>query len=294
MARTQNLTGMALMIAAMACFAIGDSLIKWVSADLPVGQILALLGAGGGTLFALMARARGVAPLAPDFLRRAVILRNACEIVGTLCFITALSLIDISMAAAILQATPLAVTLGAALLLQEPVGWRRYSALAVGFVGVLIMLRPGMGGFDPLALWAIAGMLALSMRDLSTRMIPATVPTLRVSTYGMSMLLPAGLALLAINGGAQPMQGWHWAYMAGAVIVGATGYHAITSAMRMGDISVVSPFRYARMVFALIIGIAFFGERPDLATLIGVSLTIAAGLYTFMRERQKRPALAPR
>ena len=100
------------------------------------------------------------------------------------------------------------------------------------------------------------------------------------------MLLPAGLILLGLKGGAQPMTPVLWLYMGCALVLGAIGYHAITTAMRTGEISVVAPFRYTRMAFALIIGITVFHERPDFWTLFGVSVTIAAGVYTFLRERR--------
>ncbi|HHI69723.1 MAG TPA: DMT family transporter [Rhodobacteraceae bacterium] len=289
-----NLRGIALMIAAMAGFTLTDSFVKSAARDLPVGQILAVAGILGGSAFALMTRAQGHAVITRDFLLWPVILRNLSEIAGTICYVTALSKIDLSVASAIIQATPLAVTLGAVVMLGETVHWRRWGAIFVGFAGVLIILRPGGSAFDPDMLWAVAGLFALAMRDLATRLVPKNMPTLRVSTYGMTMLLPAGLLLILLGQTPQPMDMQNWGQVFGFVVLGVLGYWAITAAMRVGDVSVVAPFRYSRIIFALIIGTVVFGEHPDFWTLFGATLTILAGIYAFMRERRLASALPSR
>jgi len=281
-----NLRGIGLMVTAMAFFALGDMTIKWATQVMPVAQVLALLGLGGGLVFATMSRIKGHRVISRDFLRAPILLRNGAEVVGTVCMFLALSRVDLSMVAAILQATPLAVTFGAALFLGEHVGWRRWSATFVGFIGVLIIMRPGLSGFDPDTIWALIAMVALAMRDLSTRMVPHVVPTLRIATYGMSMLAPAGLVLMISLQPPVAMAPTTWGLMGLMVTVGVLGYLAITAAMRVGEVSAVSPFRYSRMVFALAVGMLVFGEQPDIWTLIGTAITILAGLYTFLRERR--------
>ncbi|WP_421703842.1 DMT family transporter [Aliiroseovarius sp.] len=284
--RSDNLRGIALMVLAMAFFALGDMTIKWAAEAMPLGQVLLLLGSGGGLVFAIMTRLQGHRVMTREFLHRGVILRNAAEIAGTFCIFTALAKTDLSLTAAILQATPLAVTLGAATLLGERVCWRRWTATLVGFVGVLIIMRPGFAGFDPNALWAFAAMVGLALRDLATRLVPPGMPTMRISTYGMSMLAPTGAVLLLSGQDWVPMSGANWGLMALMVTVGVLGYHAITAAMRVGEVSAVSPFRYSRMVFALALAVFVFGERPDAWTLIGTAIAVGAGLYSFLRERQ--------
>lgn len=282
----ENLRGIALMVVAMAGFTIADSFVKSAARDLPVGQILAIIGTLGGAIFALITRAQGHRVFSRDFFQPPVLLRNFSEIWGTVCYITALSKIDLSTASAIIQATPLAVTLGAVFLLGEKVHWRRWSAILIGLIGVLIILRPGSSAFDPASIWAVAGMVGLAMRDLATRMIAKDMPTLRISTYGMSMLLPAGLMLIALGQTPQAMSLQNWGQIIGLVVISVSGYWAITAAMRVGDVSVVAPFRYSRILFALLVGAIVFGERPDAWTLIGGAITIAAGLYAFLRERR--------
>lgn len=282
-----NLRGIGLMIIAMVGFTLADSFVKSASKDLPVGQILLLVGVFGGLVFATLTRANGNAILARDFFLFPVMLRNGSEIVGTICYITALSKIDLSTASAIAQATPLAVTLGAVFLLGEQVHWRRWSAIFVGFVGVLIIIRPCGNSFDMNSIWAVIGMFGLAMRDLATRMAPPDMPTLRLSTYGISMLIPAGLLLMALGQAPQPMSLMNWGQIVSLVTLSVAAYWAITAAMRIGDVSVVAPFRYTRIVFALIVGAIVFGERPDVWTLVGVTITISAGLYAFLRERHR-------
>ncbi|WP_300514948.1 DMT family transporter [Aliiroseovarius sp.] len=282
--RSDNLRGIALMVLAMGFFALGDMTIKWAAEAMPLGQVLLLLGSGGGLVFATMTRLQRHRVVTRDFLHRGVILRNVAEIAGTFCIFTALARTELSLTAAILQATPLAVTLGAATLLGEHVGWRRWTATLVGFAGVLIIMRPGLDGFDPNSLWAVAAMIGLALRDLATRLVPAGMPTMRISTYGMSMLAPTGAVLLLSGQDWVPMGSANWGLMALMVTVGVLGYHAITAAMRVGEVSAVSPFRYSRMVFALALAVFVFGERPDAWTLIGTAVAIGAGLYSFLRE----------
>lgn len=284
---SDNLRGIGLMLVAMIGFTAGDSFVKAISKDLPVGQILLFVGLFGGLTFATITRAKGHAILTREFFLFPVVLRNFSEIFGTVCYLTALSKIDLSLASSITQATPLAVTLGAVFLLKEKVQWRRWSAIIVGFIGVMIIIRPGGDSFESASIWAVFGMIGLAMRDLSSRMVPPEMPTLRLSTYGISMLIPAGLLLMALGQEPRAMSLMNWAQVVSMVVFTVVGYWAITAAMRIGDVSVVAPFRYTRIVFALIVGAVVFGERPDMWTLIGVAITIAAGLYAFLRERRR-------
>lgn len=284
----ENLRAIGLMITAMIFFTLGDTAIKVSTQTLQTGQLLLLLGLLGGGALAIMTRAKGHRVFARDFLSPALIWRNLSELVGTLCMFTALSLVDLSTVAAILQATPLAVTLGAAVVLREHVGWRRWLATFAGFIGVLIIMRPGGIAFDPNTLWALAAMVGLSMRDLSTRLVPRQTPTLRMATYGMLMLVPAGLILLGSGQEFRPLNATTGTLVIFTAIVGVAGYIAITAAMRIGEVSVVSPFRYTRIIFAIAVGAVVFGERPDGATLLGAALTVLAGLYIFMREGRRR------
>jgi drug/metabolite transporter (DMT)-like permease len=174
----ENLRGIVLMVASMAGFAIEDMFIKWAAADVPTGQILLLLSVFGTPVFAALAWRQGASFWASTALHPAVIWRNAGEMVGTAGFVTALALTPLTSATAIFQATPLAVTLGAAVFLGETVGWRRWTAILVGFCGVILIIRPGMDGFSINSLWSVLAVIGLSARDVATRRIPKTISTM--------------------------------------------------------------------------------------------------------------------
>ena len=281
-----NLRGSLWMVAAMAGFAIEDMFLKSAAASLPVGQILMIFGAGGMLGFAVLAARRGERILHPAILSPAILIRCVFEVAGRLFYTLAIALTPLSSASAILQATPLVVVMGAALIFGEKVGWRRWMAIAVGFAGVLIILRPGLDGFTPLSLLAVLGMLGFAGRDLATRAAPPVLSNLQLGVYGFAMMVPTGAILLAVSGGAALPSVLAAGQLAAATVIGVLAYYALTSAMRMGEVSVVTPFRYTRLVFALILGVTVFAEQPDAATLLGSAVIVGSGLYTLLRSRR--------
>jgi drug/metabolite transporter (DMT)-like permease len=291
---TDTLRGAAMMVAAMACFAVEDTLIKSLSGTIPPAQIIWMLGLGGALAFAVGLRATGQGIWSPDYLRPVVLVRTGFEMAGSLFFVSALALVPLSTASAVIQATPLVVAMGAALFLGMRVGWRRWAAISVGFGGVLLILRPGAESFDPAVLLAVGGMLGLAARDLVTRRMPAAISGPRLSLHAFAALVPAGLLLQAGLGTpvVQP-DAAETVTLALCVAIGMGAYLTIVQATRMGDIAVVSSFRYSRMLFALLLGLAVFGERPDAATLVGAAIVIASGLYTLIREARLARGTAP-
>lgn len=272
----------------MAGFAIEDLLLKLVARDLPVGQILMLFGGAGALAFAAMARARGDAVLSPLALAPAVLLRAVFEVAGRTFYTLSLALTSLSATSAILQATPLVVVAGAALIFGERVGWRRWLAIVAGFAGVMLILRPGVQGFTALSLLAVAGMLGFAGRDLATRAAPAGLSNLTLGVYGFAAMVPAGALVLALSGGAAvPRPGTMLALVA-ATAVGVAAYFALTVAMRTGEVAAVTPFRYTRLVFALVLATIWLAERPDAATLIGSAVVVAAGLHALIAPNQPR------
>lgn len=289
-----NIRGSALMVLAMLGFAIEDMFIKQMSGALPVGQILIVLGIGGAVVFALIARAYGDTLWSRDLRHPAVILRNAGEVVGTMGFVTAVALTPISSASAILQATPLVVTIGAALFLGETVGWRRWLAIVIGLSGVLLVIRPGLEGFDVNSLFAVQGVIGLAIRDLATRRVPATISSRQLSTYAFAVIVPTGVLVLWLRDSTMVVpDGADMVRIALAVVVGVAGYYTLVAATRIGDMSVIAPFRYSRLIFALFIGVLVFGEAPDHLTLLGAAIIVGSGTYTLWREsRLRRASLA--
>ncbi|OCW58165.1 DMT family transporter [Hoeflea olei] len=284
-----NMRGIMLMVLGMLGFAGEDMFIKLAAASgLPVGEILMILGFAGALMFTAYAVFKGTSVVSKGFFHPAVVIRNLTEMIGGVCFVTALSLIPLATATTILQATPLLVTMGAALVLGEAVGWRRWTAILVGFFGVVLVIRPGLDGFEPEVLWAVAGVIGLAIRDLASRKVPKTTTSLQLSAWGFFSVGVSGAALLAIEGGAVVPSLQETSYMAGALSVGVLAYWALTEATRIGEISVVTPFRYSRLVFSTIVGMLVFSEFPDVFTLTGAGIIIATGLYTIMRERKRR------
>lgn len=274
------------MIAAMAGFAVEDMFLKTASETLPVGQILMIFGSAGMIAFACLAKMQGARLITADTRNPAIIMRAGCEVMGRLFYTLALALTPLSLASAILQATPLVVVAGAALIFGETVGWRRWSAITFGFIGVLVILRPGLAGFTPLSILAVIGMLGFAGRDLATRAAPKTLSNLTLGVYGFAMMVPTGALLLAWSGGVQRPDLQAAMALAGATVFGVAGYYALTAAMRVGEVSLVTPFRYTRLLFALILGSLVFGENPDAAMLIGSVIIVASGIYTLLRGRK--------
>jgi drug/metabolite transporter (DMT)-like permease len=294
-----NLLAALMMVVSMAAFAAEDAIIKHLSGSLPVGQVMALIGAAGAVVFGLLAARAGARLLDPVALRGVVLLRNLSEMIGAGAIVTAIALAPLSVVTAILQAMPLAVTLGAALFLGEPVGWRRWSAIVVGFAGVMIVLRPWSEAFDPAAALTLITVAMLTIRDLATRRIPPGVHSLQLSGWGFLAVIPAGLILMVLMRQAPAMPATaEWAWLAAATVAGIFGYAALVFATRRGEVAVTTPLRYTRLVFAMAIGMLIFGERPDALTYLGSALIVGAGLYTLWREMVRRrapsaPAPAP-
>lgn len=277
------------MVIAMFGFAVEDSLIKLMADDVPSGQVLIMIGIGGAIVFAIAALVRGEQPFGFWMLSGYSGMRAFCEGFAALGFVTALALVPISLVTTIIQASPLLVTLGAALFFKETVGWRRWLAIAVGLLGVLIVLRPFGTGFQPAALFAVMGVIFMSARDLATRQITKNISTLQLSVIGFMATIPAGALSLVISGSAPTVpSGQTLLYLIGAILIGVPALYCIISAMRIGDISFVSPFRYSRIIFGLLAGLLVFGETLDFYTLLGAAIIVGSGSYTLLREARLR------
>ena len=285
-----NLRGAVFMVLSMAGFAVEDSLLKVAAASLPPGQILITFGVLGTAVFALLSILAREAPLTRAMLSRPLVLRSLSEVTGRLFFMLAIALTPLSTASAILQATPLVVMTGAALLFGERIGPRRWLAVAFGFAGVLLVLRPGTQGFGAMSLLAVIAMLGFAGRDLATRAAPVSMSFRQLGVLGFSMLIVAGLIALPFGGPMAMPDGATWIGLLAAAVAGVCAYTFLTVAMRTGQVGAVTPFRYTRLIFAMIAGIAVFGETPDRWTIIGSAAIILAGIAALRLSRQ--PATA--
>lgn len=278
-----NHRGAVFMVLSMAGFAVEDVFLKAAARQMPLGQVILTVGLCGMLTFMVMAARRHEPPVPRDFLHPALLVRSVFEVAGRLFYSLAIALTPLSTTSAILQATPLVVVACAALFMGERVGWRRWAAVVTGFVGVLIILRPGVEGFSALSLLALAGMIGFAGRDLATRAAPKILSNRQLGVAGFAMLALAGAILLGFSSGPVLPDTTGLGLLAGTTVFAILGYHALTSAMRTGDVSFVTPFRYTRLVFAMVLAMVVFGERPDLATLIGSCLIVGSGIYTLAR-----------
>ena len=282
-----NLRGGLLMVAAMAAFAIEDMLVKAVGGRVPPGQIILAIGIGSTLVLGLIALRQRHPLFTRAFLHPLVIVRNLAEMSGSAGFITALTLMPLGTASALHQTMPLAMTLGAAVFLGEKVGWRRWAAVAAGFLGVLVILRPTGDGLSAAAAAAsMTAVFSLAVRDLATRKVAGAVSSLSLALWGSVSFIPSGLILMGVTGSPWMMpQGLDWALLAGVAGMGVTGYWLMVVATRVGEVSAIMPYRYSRLVFAMVLGWLAFREMPDTWMLAGSALIVGSGLYTFVRER---------
>ena len=274
------------MMMSMACFAVEDTFIKLLSARLPATQILFSIGFGGALITLALAIVLNVNLADKILLNKHVISRTIADLFGALSFTSAMVLIPMSLLASILQATPLFVTLGAAILLGEKVGWRRWSAIFIGFLGVIIILQPGYGSFQLASLLGLAAVLCLALRDVVTRDMATEIPTLTVTFYACLAMGSAGFIAYPFFGPPIMPTTYEAIILICAAIIGLTGYFLLVLATRKGDVSVIAPFRYSRLLFSLGLASLILGEKLTLPILLGGLLVVSSGIYTFGRERR--------
>mgnify|MGYP002622586736 FL=1 len=271
----------------MAGFAVEDALLKGAGRELPAGQVMIWFGLGGMTLFAIAAFLKGENLIPASARQKTMLIRNGFELCGRLFYTLAIILAPLSAATAILQAAPIVVVAGAALIFGERVGWRRWCAIVLGLAGVMVILRPGAEDFTVYTIFAVLGMLGFAFRDLATRAAPPTMGTFTLGVYGFGTIVVAGLLTWSFQGGPFITPGPESSLLLGfACLFGFAGYTSLTFAMRTGEVSSVTPFRYTRLLFGIGLGIAVFGERPDLPTILGSLIVVASGLYILMRGRR--------
>ncbi|GGB42044.1 membrane protein [Roseibium aquae] len=277
------------MMLAMAGFILNDTMVKLTSDSLPLGQIIFVRGLISGALLAIACAATGVLRAVPRVIHPSVCLRTIGEVTATLLYLTALFQLPLANATAILQSLPLVVTAGAALFFRDAVGWRRWTAILVGFAGVVLIVRPGLAGFNSFSLFALAGVLFMALRDLATRRIPTAIPTLAVALATTAAVTLMGGTMTLVKGWV-PMTAGSWLYLTVAAGFIMVGYVFIIAAMRAGDISVVAPFRYSIVLWAIVLGFLVWGDIPDAMTIAGTLVVVLTGIYTFFRERRLRHA----
>ena len=279
-----NLKGILFMIIAMAGFAFEDLFIKMLSTYFPISEVIIILGFTGTVVFLIIALLQRAPIIHKDLLNKHVIIRTICELLGAVFFVTAIALTPLSSATAILQIAPLLVTIGAVIFFKEKVGWRRWSAVFIGFIVVLFIVRPGFEGFMPASIFALLGSVFLAARDLATRAMQVKLPSVTIALYAFIAFGISGILIIPFNSPMLIPTSNQIIYFIGASAFGVIAYYSLVISSRIGEMSVISPFRYSRIVFAMLLAIIILDENPDGLTLIGASIVVASGLYTFVRE----------
>ncbi|MFW2545496.1 DMT family transporter [Primorskyibacter sp. 2E107] len=283
-----NTRGAALMVASMTAFTLGDLCIKGIGTAMPLSQILTLRGIVATLFIGLLAWRAGA--LHFDFPRKdraLVALRALAEVVAAFFFFTALLNMPIANLSALLQMLPLTITLGSAIFFAEPVGWRRWTAIAAGFFGMLLIVRPGTEGFNVHSLSALGAVICVTVRDLATRRMSSAVPSLS-ATFVTSAAVLIFAALWSLGQDWVPVTGRNAGLLTAASLLIVGAYSLSVMVMRVGEVGFIAPFRYTSLVLSLILGFALFGELPSSLALIGAGIIVGTGFYTLWREMRLR------
>mgnify|MGYP003343592171 FL=1 len=280
----ENHRGILAMVVGMAFFLANDTLVKLAGADLPTGQLICLRGLMACTLLLLMCAHLGLLSQWRSLCERAVWVRGVFDGLSSITYLTALIHMPLADATAINLASPLFILVLAVIFLHERLLWLRTLAAVIGFIGVLLIVRPSGEGFNVYAGLCVLGTLGHAIRDLLTRRISAQVPGLLITlATAASVTVLSGLWSLTTPWVPVSTMAWVWLGLASACLAGA--YHLIIMAMRHGDMGVIAPFRYSALLYALVLGYLIWGEIPDTWTWIGIGLLVGAGLTLIWSNR---------
>jgi drug/metabolite transporter (DMT)-like permease len=291
--RAANRRGVLTMAAGMASFVSNDALVKFVSESLPAAQLIFLRGVFATLLVLAISQAMGATARIRTLADRKVVIRAALDAFATMTYLTSLFHLPIGNATAINMATPLFITLFAVIAFKEQVGAGRWMAIATGFVGVLLVVQPSGEAFNAYALLCLGGTLLHASRDLTTRMIDKSIPSILITlSTALAVTLLSGI--FSLFGEWKPVTWQQLGLLAAASVFLSGGYYLLTVSMRGGEMSVIAPFRYAGLLFALVLGFLVWGDVPNPLAWAGIALLVAAGLYVLHGERSRpRAELEP-
>ena len=272
------------MISAMGCLTLTDLLIKVASQTLPIGQVMISYGVGSLIVFWALLRIKGESIRLSPLTNSTVIFRNIGDLIALNGMFLALVYVPLSTIGAVIQIVPILVTAAAALFLGERVGMRRVSAIFVGFLGALLIIQPGAASFDITAILVLIAAIGMALRDIATKLVRENLSTLLLTFYSCFLFIISGGVLLIIDGGASVPVVGNSVTIAAMIVTGSLGFFFMTEAVRLGEMSVVSPFRYTRLLFSMAAGILILGEQVNASMIIGSALTILSGLYIWRRE----------
>ena len=266
-----------LMVLSMTAFTLNDALVKVASQTMPTGQLIFLRGLLATAFVLLAVRLAGTTLEPRRLVTGWVAVRALVDAFATLVFLVSLFHLPLATATAINMVTPLVIAAMAAWWLRERVSPGRWLLILAGFGGVLMIIQPGVDGFNAWAWLCLAGTLLTALRDIITRRIPPDMPSI-----GITLATALGVTLLAavvmLFEGWKPMALREWGLLVAAAGFLAIGYQLIIRSTRSGDISAVAPFRYVCLLLALVLGWAIWGHVPNLLAWAGIALVMGAGL----------------
>lgn len=268
----------------MGCFVVNDALSKYVSQSMPSAQLIFLRGCMATVLVLLMVRALGATRRLHGAVHPRVALRAAVDACATVLYLFSLFHLPLGNATAINLAAPLFMTVFAVLILRERAGFARWFAVLAGFAGVLCVVRPDSEGIDAWALVCLLGALFQAARDLLTRRIDPSIPSI-VVTLATSVAVALLAGALSLWQGWQPFGARDLGLLGLASAFLASAYFLLVQSLRQGDLSLTAPFRYSALLFAMLLGYAVWGDVPDGWAWAGIALLVGAGLYVVRNER---------
>ncbi len=285
-----NRRGVTSMVVGMVLFVGNDVLIKLASETVPLGQLMLVRGFIANVAIMLLLWGSGLMDKLPLLFNRVVLARGILDLLASILYLLALFNMPIANTSAIGMTSPLLMTAVAALFLRESVGWRRWSAIACGFCGVMLIVQPSAAGFNSWSLLAVASVVFIVARDLTTRRVGQGIPSLIV-TAGTSIMVMLGGGAMTLAQGWVPMSPRAVILLTAAALFLIGGYQLIIDAMRHGELSLVGPFRYSALVFSLLGGYLVWGDVPNALAWIGIVTVVASGLYVLHRERLRQREL---
>ena len=281
-----NLHGAGLMVCSMFLYTFNDACLKAVGETLPIFQSIFLRSILVALIFLglfFSTKSYKVKLNFSDF--KLLSLRALAEVTSTFFFISALFKMPIANVVSIVQILPLTVSLAAVIFLRERIGWRRILAIFAGFIGVLLIVRPGASDFNYYSAYALLAVIFVTMREIVTRRLSKDVPSFFVATTtAVTVFIFSGLGSLTVNWVKVSVSDCLNLVAASTFLAG--GYLFSVLAIRKGEIAFVAPFRYTSLLVALLLGFFIFGEWPDNVTFVGAIIIFSAGMFSFYREKK--------
>ena len=288
---SENFRGAVLMMICMGAFVLNDAFVRLAGDSLPLAQILFFRSILTTITLLLVAFYTGVFKLKVSRQDKWLIFfRSVTEALAAYFFLTAVMNMPFANVTAILQILPMTVTVAAAIVFKEKVGVFRISLIMLGFFGVILIINPAQDGFNKYAGYALISVLSITTRDLLSRKLSVDVPTL-IPTVSASLGVFLFSILLITKTAFQPLDMQNSFFILAAAFFIIFGYYTAVLVMRSGEISFISPFRYAAVLFALMLGFVFFDEQPDGIAFLGMTIVIISGIALMIKNNSVQKSI---